>query len=92
MNPHFYLSKLCSLCIFCHAELRAVYRRLVPTSRKVVNAFYRHSDKTIWYAQERLSRVLALHEVTHVVLDHYFVQPIPVGVNELLANLVQRSN
>lgn len=74
------------------AELREVYRHLVPTSSKLVDAFYSHRDKTIWYAQERLSRELALHEVTHAVLDHYFVQPIPVGVDELLANLVQRSN
>ena len=71
-------------------ELRAEYQRLVPDSVKIVNAFYSHRDKTIWYAQERLSRGLALHETAHAILDHYFIRPIPAGVDELVAEMVQR--
>lgn len=72
-------------------ELRAEYKRLVPDSGKAVTAFYSHRDKTIWYALERMSRDVALHETAHAVLDHYFIRPIPAGVDEFVAEKVRWS-
>jgi len=73
-------------------ELRAEYKRLVPDGDMSVTAFYSHADKTIWYAQESLSRKLVIHETAHAVLDHYFIQPIPAGVDEIIAETLEKSN
>jgi hypothetical protein len=72
-------------------ELQVEYRQIVPESTKVVNAFYSHRDKTIWYAQERMSRGLALHETAHAVIDHYFIQALPAGVDEFVAEKMQQA-
>lgn len=71
-------------------ELREEYKRLVPDSDMPVIAFYSHNDKTIWYAQESLSRELILHETAHAVLDHYFVQPIPAKIDEIIAEKLEQ--
>ena len=73
-------------------ELRAEYHRLVPDSRKTVKAFYSHQDKTIWYALNRLDHDVALHETAHAILDHYFFRPIPAGIDESVAEMVERTH
>jgi len=73
-------------------ELRDEYKRLVPDGDMSLTAFYSHADKTIWYAQESLSRELVLHETAHAVLDHYFIRPIPAKVDEIIAETLERSN
>ena len=73
-------------------KLRAEYRRLVPGSTKKVSAFYSKRHKTIWYALENLNHDIALHETAHAVLDHYFIRTIPAGVDEIVAEKVERFN
>ena len=73
-------------------QLRVEYNRYVPHSEKAVTSFYSHQDKTIWYATERLSYGLILHETAHAVMDHYFIRPIPAGVDELVSEMLEQSN
>ena len=72
-------------------QLRAEYKRYVPGSNKAVTAFYSHQDKTIWYSQERLSYGIVLHETAHAVMDHYFIRPIPAGVDELVSEMLEQT-
>ena len=73
-------------------QLRAEYKRYVPNSDKAVTAFYSHQDKTIWYSQERLSYGIILHETAHAVMDHYFIRPIPAGVDELVSEMLEQTD
>jgi hypothetical protein len=73
-------------------QLRAEYKRYVPNSDKAVTAFYSHQDKTIWYSQERLSYGIILHETAHAVMDHYFIRPIPAGVDELISEMLEQTD
>lgn len=73
-------------------QLHVEYKRYVPNSDKTVNAFYSHLDKTIFYTPERLSYGIILHETAHAVMDHYFIRPIPSGVDELVSEMLEQSN
>ena len=73
-------------------QLRAEYKRYVPNSDKAVTAFYSHQDKTIWYSQERLSYGIILHETAHAVMDHYFIRPIPAGVDEFVSEMLEQTD
>ena len=73
-------------------QLRAEYKQYVPNSDKAVTAFYSHQDKTIWYSQERLSYGIILHETAHAVMDHYFIRPIPAGVDELVSEMLEQTD
>jgi len=73
-------------------QLRAEYKRYVPNSDKAVTAFYSHQNKTIWYSQERLSYGIILHETAHAVMDHYFIRPIPAGVDELVSEMLEQTD
>jgi hypothetical protein len=73
-------------------KLRAEYKRYVPNGDKAVTAFYSHQDKTIWYSQERLSYGIILHETAHAVMDHYFIRPIPAGVDELVSEMLEQTD
>lgn len=73
-------------------QLRVEYNRYVPHSKKAVTSFYSHADKTIWYSPERLTHGIILHETAHAVMDHYFIRPIPVGVDELISEMLEQSN
>ena len=73
-------------------QLHIEYKRYVPHSEKAVTSFYSHPDKTIWYTPERLSYGIILHETAHAVMDHYFIRPIPSGVDELVSEMLEQSN
>ena len=73
-------------------QLHVKYKRYVPNSLKTVTSFYSHVDKTIWYTPERLSYGIILHETAHAVMDHYFIRPIPPGVDELISEMLEHSN
>ena len=73
-------------------QLHVEYKRYVPYSEKSVTSFYSHPDKTIWYSPERLSYGIILHETAHAVMDHYFIRPIPSGVDEFVSEMLEQSN
>lgn len=71
-------------------ELKHAYVQLAPRSTKNVIGFYSHLGKSIWISGENLSLSLVMHEISHAVLDHYFIQTVPTGVDEFLAESVER--
>jgi hypothetical protein len=73
-------------------QLHVEYKRYVPHSEKSVTSFYSHRDKTIWYSPERLSHGIILHETAHAIMDHYFIRPIPAGVDELVSEMLEQTN
>lgn len=68
-------------------DVQAVYRTKYGMSAEYV-AFYSPEDKTAFISVDDVNLNILAHELTHVVLDHYFLQPPPAVIQELVARYV----
>ncbi len=52
-------------------------------------AFYSPREKTIYVSVDDMRLGVLAHEISHAVIDHYFVVPPPLKIHELLAQYVE---
>jgi len=70
-------------------EVQKIYQR--QYQRKVdFIAFYSPRTKTVYFSVKDLRLRVFAHEIAHAVLDHYFENPPPVKIHEMLAQYVEK--
>jgi predicted Zn-dependent protease with MMP-like domain len=52
-------------------------------------SFYAPSDKTVYISVADIRLGVLAHELAHVIIDHYFVNPPPEKIHEVLAQFVE---
>jgi hypothetical protein len=57
----------------------------IMRERKSVKAFYNHRFKTIYTSEGTISDSVIAHELTHVIIDNYFLIRPPAKVAEMMA-------
>jgi hypothetical protein len=66
-----------------------VYCRMYGAKDSPV-AFYSPHMKTLFLPSQGVDRTVLVHEITHALVDRYFVVPPSIAIQEALAHFVQR--
>ena len=69
-------------------DVQAVWRREYGRSQDYI-AFYSPKDDTVYVSLEDVRVGVLAHELTHVILDHYFRVSPPGKIHEVLAQFVE---
>ncbi len=70
------------------AEVRKTYKDRYRISVDFI-AFYAPRDKTVFLSVDDIELGVLAHELTHVILDHYFGISPPAKIHEVLAQFVE---
>jgi hypothetical protein len=70
-------------------EVKTVFRRLYKRDANFI-AFYSPDKKTVYLSLDDIELIVLAHEITHVVIDHYFTIAPPVKIHEILAQFVEK--
>lgn len=69
------------------AEVQSIYESRYGISVQYV-AFYSPRDKTLLISVDDINLHILAHELTHVIIDHYFHQHTPTAIHEAVAQYV----
>jgi hypothetical protein len=77
------------LKIYLNQEsLERVFRKLLGKELKF-KSFYYHDENTIYISAEDIRPGILAHEIAHAIINHYFIVPPPMKVQEVLAGFVE---
>ncbi|MBI5560150.1 MAG: hypothetical protein HY883_02615 [Deltaproteobacteria bacterium] len=72
-----------------YAEIKDIYREKGFIEDSPV-AFYSHTSMGIYLAAEKITDRVFAHEIAHAVINSYFLTPPPAGMQEILAQYVDK--
>lgn len=71
-------------------EMSSIYNKLFGTELpSSVYSFYINDTSTIYISAENFSRWILGHEISHAIINHYFVVQTPIRVQEILSKYVE---
>ena len=73
------------------AELSDIYNRLFTANLGGRRSFYVYDFNSIYVSAEAFQSGIIGHEMSHAIMNHYFVVAAPVKVQEVLAMYVEYS-
>jgi hypothetical protein len=68
-------------------EVQSIYESKYGISVQYL-AFYSPRDKTLFISAADINLHILAHELSHVIIDHYFDQPAPAVIHEAVAQYV----
>ena len=89
LDMHLYSLKMTIKICKTVTELNDVYEHLFNASLGGRRSFYVYDLNSIYVSGEAFQAGIIGHEMSHAIISHYFANPAPVKVQEVLAMYVE---